>query len=309
MTQNLSSPIAFFSYNRPDHTRRSLEALRANYLASQSRLFIFSDGAKNDSAREGVEQVREYISTVDGFASVDVVERPHNYGCAKNIIDGITQVVNEFGRVIVVEDDILTSPYFLSYMNDALELYKDDDNVAVISGYLHPMYYGHTKPDGFFSYDLGTWGWGTWQRSWKDYEYDAAKILKQIQDAGLEDKYNYGLKSKPCSGWLILAAGKSSIWDYQLQAVMFLLGRMTLRPGRTFTNNIGLDGTGLHCGTCDYNAFNLHLAEEYHPLKKIPVELDMRMYEIFRKSLMPRSLPYRAVRKIWRIFKRVFLKH
>ncbi|MBQ3403496.1 MAG: glycosyltransferase [Synergistaceae bacterium] len=296
--------MAFFCYNRPEHTRKTLEALKANYLAPGSRLFIFSDGPKDDAALEGVRKVREYIATVDGFASVEIIEREKNYGCSGNIIDGITQVVNEFGRVIVVEDDILTSPWFLRYVNDALELYKDDDNVAIISGYLHPRYLRAYKdmPQSFFMRVPMIWGWGTWQRSWKDYEYDAGKLLEQIRAQGREDEYNYCLKNKPRTRNLQAQAdGKVGTWDYQLDASMFLKRRLSLCPGRTFTNNIGHDGTGIHCGIADYDSVNVKLSDEYEPLRKIPVELDEKVYEVHRKSLIPPSLPYRAVRKLWRI--------
>ena len=156
------SPVAFFCYNRPEHTRRVLEALRANYLAKDTPLFIFSDAPKNEHAVKGVEEVRRYLRTVDGFKSVTITERPQNYGCAKNIIDGITQVVNEFERVIIVEDDILTSPYFLKYMNDALELYKDDDKVGMITGFLHKSYYPSDEklPESFFMDNIAGWGLG-----------------------------------------------------------------------------------------------------------------------------------------------------
>ena len=276
--------------------------MRANYLAPQSRLFIFSDGPRDESAREGVEQVRQYIHQVDGFASIEIIERDRNYGCAKNIIDGITQVVNEFGRIIIVEDDILTSPYFLSYMNEALELYKDDDRVGTVNGYISPILAANNPPENFFTREVAIWGWGTWSRVWKYYNYDAGQLLAQIQAAGLEDKYNYGLKSKPRSNNLkAQAAGKVGTWDYQLDATLCLHGKLSLRSGKAFSNNIGFDGTGIHCGTADYGKINVQLADEYEPLKKIPVEVDERMYKVYKKSITPPSLLYRAVRKIWRI--------
>ncbi|MBQ7593880.1 MAG: glycosyltransferase, partial [Synergistaceae bacterium] len=121
MSQSPVAPIAYFVYNRPDHVKRSLEALRKNYLAPQSKLFIFSDGPANEKAVQGVQEVREYLkdkSHTDGFASVEIIERETNHGCGVNIVEGITQVANEFGRLVIVEDDILTSPYFLTYIND-----------------------------------------------------------------------------------------------------------------------------------------------------------------------------------------------
>ena len=304
----LSSPVAFFCYDRPEHTRRTLEALANNHLASQSKLFIFSDGFKDETSRLGVEAVREYISSVNGFASVEIILREENYGCAKNIIQGITQLTYEFGRVIVVEDDILTSPYFLTYMNEGLELYKDDERVGAISGVLSPSYkdIAEKLPQSFFMYGVGIWGWGTWLRAWRSYDYDAWNLLKRIRAAGLEDKYNYGLKHKPRTRNLVAQGlGRVGTWDYQLVAGEFLHGRVTLYPGRSLTNNIGCDGTGEHCGVEDYEATNMMLAEEYESLKKIPVEVDKDIYEVFlqkfRQNNPSRSLLHRAARKIWRI--------
>ena len=280
--------------------------MKENDLASDSRLFIFSDGPKdNEKSREGVAKVREYISSVDGFASVDVIARESNYGCARNIVEGITQIVNEFGRVIVVEDDILTSRYFLRYMNDALELYKDDNKAGAVSAYIQPMYVNKGLPQSFFSHDVGLWGWGTWQRVWKDYEFDAGILLEKIRKAGLEEKFNYGLKLKPCTRELTsVAADGVDTWDFQVKGSLFLHGRYVLKPCKPFSNNIGFDGTGLHCGTTDYNKVNAVLAEEYTPLERIPVELNMLADKLYYRAMVRSySIPYRTLRKIWRMVK------
>ena len=303
MTQ-MFSPIAFFCYNRPDHAQRSLEALRANYLASQSELFIFSDGAKNDSARQGVEKVRQYISSVDGFASVNIIERTQNYGCARNIIDGITQVVNEFGRVIIVEDDILACPFFLRCMNEGLEIYKDDENVASVGGFLRRYKNAGQLPQSFFMHD-GIWGWGTWQRAWKDYDFDAAKLLDKINSMGIENEFNYNLKRHIWTDMLkSVAEGKLDTWDVQWRAVNFIHGRLSLYPCRTLTKNIGVDGSGTHGGSSKVDRLNGEFPETFEPLKRVPVELNQYAYELERravKKIVQPSLPYRILRKIYRI--------
>jgi hypothetical protein len=136
-SQNSGSlaPIAFFVYNRLQHTKRTLEALAANTLASESDLFIFSDAPKNEQAEEGVRAVREYIRTVKGFKSVTVQEREKNEGVLNSINSGVTELCGRFGRVISVEDDIVTSSRFLQFMNDSLEKYKDDERVFSVSAF------------------------------------------------------------------------------------------------------------------------------------------------------------------------------
>ena len=157
------APIALFCYRRLDVLTQTVEALKNNILAKDSELIIFSDGYKNEDDKVGVENVREYLKTIDGFKSVKISEALQNKGLANSIIEGVTNVVDEYGKIIVVEDDILTSPYFLNYMNDALEMYENDDNVASISGYTYPI---KTNEQSFFIKGANCWGWATWKRSW-----------------------------------------------------------------------------------------------------------------------------------------------
>ena len=123
------SPIVLFVYNRLWHTRQTIEALQKNELASQSELFIYADGARNENEIDQVFEVRCYIEEVEGFKKVTITERDKNWGLANSIINGVTQIVNKYGRVIVLEDDLVTSPFFLRYMNDALDIYKDNNEI------------------------------------------------------------------------------------------------------------------------------------------------------------------------------------
>ncbi|ETK02929.1 hypothetical protein N425_01640, partial [Tannerella sp. oral taxon BU063 isolate Cell 2] len=130
------APIVLFTYNRPVHTRQTIDALLKNEYASESDLIIFSDAPKNCVAEDGVRQTRAYLREITGFRSIKLIERAENMGLAANIIDGVTQVVNEYGRIIVLEDDLLTSPFFLKYMNEALSMYEDANEVISVHGYI-----------------------------------------------------------------------------------------------------------------------------------------------------------------------------
>src|SRR5688500_18636202 len=145
------SPIALFAYNRPRHTRQTVEALSRNILAPESELFVFSDGAKNDAAVDLVKETRDYLSAIRGFKKVTIIERDKNYGLGKNIIAGVTEIINQFGRIIVLEDDLITSPYFLQFMNEALELHQPNTKVLSIHGYMYPV--KKPVPDNFFLID------------------------------------------------------------------------------------------------------------------------------------------------------------
>src|SRR5262245_24975653 len=130
-----AAPIALFTYNRPDHTRQTVEALRKNELAEETDLLVFSDAPGRPDDAERVRQVREYVDTISGFKSVRVVARARNLGLAGSIIDGVTQVCGESGRAIVLEDDLVTSPFFLGFMNKALDTYASEDRVGSVHGY------------------------------------------------------------------------------------------------------------------------------------------------------------------------------
>ena len=148
-------PIILFVYNRPWHTRQTVKALQKNELAGRSDLFIFSDGPKDEQTEKAVQKVREYIHTIDGFQTVTIREREENWGLANSIIDGVTQIVNEYGRVIVLEDDLMTSPFFLRYMNDALNLYECEEKVISIHGYIYPL--SEKLPSTFFLRGTDYW--------------------------------------------------------------------------------------------------------------------------------------------------------
>jgi len=131
------SPIVLFVYNRPEHTKKTIEALQKNELAKDSELFIYYDGPKNEDIKEKVNEVREYIKGIQGFKKITIIERDKNFGLANNMIQGVSEIFNTFEKVIVLEDDLVTSKYFLKFMNSTLEFYNGIDKIFVVSGYSH----------------------------------------------------------------------------------------------------------------------------------------------------------------------------
>src|ERR1700730_1905408 len=157
--QNLA-PIVLFVYNRPEHTRRTRSYLQKNLLAEESRLYIFSDGPKTDDDKTKVEQVRQLIKEVTGFKAIKVIIRKENLGLANSIISGITQLVNEYGKVIVFEDDLLSSPYTLQYFNEALTCFVNDIEVMHVGAYMYDLP-DKKLPQTFFYRAATSWGWAT----------------------------------------------------------------------------------------------------------------------------------------------------
>ena len=170
-----TAPIALFTFNRPNHTRQTVEALARNDLAAESELFVFSDGPRTPAESPAIESVREYIRKTTGFRSVSLICRPNNLGLSRSIISGVSQICDRYGAVIVVEDDIVTSPFFLRYMNDALRVYRDTPEVVCVHGYVYTT--GSSLPETFFIRGADCWGWATWTRGWKIFEKDGAFLL------------------------------------------------------------------------------------------------------------------------------------
>ena len=238
------APIALFTYSRADHTRQAVESLLLNKEAAESDLYIFSDGPKTEEKREAVEENRRYIHSITGFKSIHIVEREKNWGLANSLIAGITDVVNRYGRVIVVEDDLILSPYFLQYMNEALEKYKDEDKVGAISGFVFPT--TAPLPETFFLSYFHCWGWATWKRSWDLLETDSKLLLRKMRFK--ERKFDLNHYAGNYGILYCQHKGKVDSWYIRFYASLFLAGKLNLFPNRSLVLNGGLDNSGTHCG-------------------------------------------------------------
>ena len=244
--ENLA-PIVLFTYNRLEHTQQTVEALQKNVYAKESDLFIYSDGAKKDDDINTVNEIRNYLHTIDGFKSVKIIERIKKWGLARNIIDGVTKIVNEYGKIIVLEDDIVTSKYFLKYMNDALAVYKNESRVMMVSGYMFPVA-DEKLTNTYFLPIMSSWGWATWKRSWDLYERNPEKLVKEyaeekISRFNLEDTYDFWRQvtdnyDKTIHSWAIFA--------YEM---MFRQNGVCLFPSLSLVHNVGFDNSGVHCGS------------------------------------------------------------
>jgi len=248
------APIILFVYNRPWHTEQTVEALKMNELVSKSDFFIFSDGskAKND---ENVEKVREYIKTIDGFKSVTIIEREKNFGLANSVISGVTDVVNRYGKVIVLEDDVVTSQNFLEFINEALFKYEGAERVYSISGYNVPMDVPvEYKEDVFLTHRYSSQGWGTWKDRWKEADWSVENWEEVFSKKEINNLFRRGGDDLP----YILKAqmnGTLNSWAIRWYYSHFRKNRFTIFPIKSLVENIGFDGTGVHCGNAE-NSLN-----------------------------------------------------
>jgi len=244
------APIILFVYNRPWHTKMTIEALKENFLASQTDLFIYADGAKSDDTSNKVDEVREYIKKVEGFKKVEVIEQVKNYGLSNSIINGVTKVVNEYGKIIVLEDDMVCSPYFIKFMNDALDFYSNSDNVWHISGWTYPIELISEK-DVYFYRVMECWGWATWKGNWSYYEKNTKKLMKEFSKSDI-NRFNL---DNTYNSWLQIQLNRimyMDTWAIYWYATIFKENGLCVNPTKSFVKNIGLDGSGQNCKDTSY---------------------------------------------------------
>ena len=239
------APIVLLTYNRPEHTRRTLEALLQNELCADSELYIFSDGWRTEEDRAAVLQVREQIAALEGFKAVHMQMNSSNVGLAANVMEGVTQVVRQHGRVIVVEDDLIVSPTFLSFMNRALERYKDEERVGHVHGFCYPDMPGG---DAYLIRWAGSWGWATWERAWEHFNADGRELLKELKRRRLTRLFDFNGTYKYTRMLRRQIKGVNNSWAIRWYASLFLSGMLALNAGESLVQNIGFDGSGTHSG-------------------------------------------------------------
>ena len=254
------APVVLFTYNRLTHTKATLANLKKNILASKTPLYIYSDGAKNNEDENSVDEVRNYLKNIEGFLSLKIIARQNNWGLAKNIIDGVSEVLQHYENVIVLEDDLLTSPYFLNYMNDALDYYEKNEAVISIHGYVYPV--KEKLPDTFFIKGADCWGWATWKSRWKLFEKDGTKLLHQLEQKSLTYQFDFEGSYYFTQMLKDQIMGKNNSWAIRWNASAFLNNKLTLYPGHSLVQNIGHDNSGVH--SSESHDFDVDLYD--HPI-------------------------------------------
>lgn len=274
------SPIILFVYNRPWHTQQTVEALQKNELASESVLYVFADGPKPDATEEqlnNIRETREYVRQITGFKEIYIEEAEKNKGLANSIIGGVTKVINQYGKVIVVEDDLVTHRFFLRFVNDALDVYKDDLRLFMVTGCNYnvkiPRLY---KKKVYIAHRSGSHGWGTWKDRWDLADWEVKGYNALNGDLDEVKRFNRGGEDM----MPMLQAqmeGKIDSWAIRWDYCMYKNDAYCIRPIETFVYNIGFDGSGVHCGTMSMDGF---VAPFYHDTK----------YKIrLKKNIQPNS--------------------
>jgi hypothetical protein len=246
------APIILFAYNRPWHTLQTLQSLKKNALAEESILFIYIDGPKKDASEEQkkkIEEVRQVCEQEKWCKEVHIIRSPENKGLSASVLSGVTEIVNRYKKVIVLEDDLVSDIYFLKFMNDTLDMYENDETVVSVTGYIYPV--PEKLPEAFFLKGADCWGWATWKRSWDLLEINGQKLLADLREKQLAEDFDF-YNTYPYTSMLEdQVQGKNNSWAILWYASAYLKNKFTLYPGFSLIQNIGNDSSGTHSHSTD----------------------------------------------------------
>lgn len=279
------APIALFVYKRPEHTRQTIENLMQCPEFEASPIHVFSDAAKKPEDEEKVTETRIMVNAMLGEkAKIVVAEK--NQGLANSIISGVSRLLEEYDRVIVLEDDLLVSPRFLSYMNTALETYRNESSVMQVSGYMFPVKEFENQTEAIFLPFISSWGWGTWRRAWKYFDPNATgweilKTDKQMRSRfNLDQAYDYFemLKAQ--------MSGEADSWAIRWYWSVFKNNGYVVYPPLSHVDNIGLDGTGTHGS---FNGKKFKQITETTPIStedfSAPIHMNLKAFKLVQSSI------------------------
>ena len=280
------APVLIFTYNRPWHTLQTLTSVRNNTLASSSDIIIYSDGPKISASPDdsrNIEKVREIIHRQDWDLNIKVRTSSTNKGLAKSIIEGVTETLREYEHVIVLEDDMVVSPHFLTYMNEALTKYENEGSVISVHGFNLPINY--KVP--FFLKGADCWGWATWRRGWSLFRSDGRLLMNEIMER--KSSYEFDLEGAYQYTEMLQNQidGKNNSWAIRWYASAFLENKLTLYPGISLVRNIGNDNSGTH--RQDGQFMKTEVSDEKIVLQDIPIKESTLARELISKYLLKHS--------------------
>lgn len=263
------APVACFCYNRVDHLLITLKALLKCPEAKKTDLFIFSDGARNIADIEKVNNLRKSLKKIKNFQSISIIHRKTNYGLALNLIDGIDRIVNQYGQVIVLEDDVVVEKCFLTFMNKALNTYEPIKKIFTISACISCNAFSNDN-EVLFSEMAGCWGWAIWKDRWELYEKNTEKSFNELSDMKFRERLNIG--NRVNISWMIDAThkGERNCWECYLNYTSVKYNLLNVYPPKTIITNIGQDGTGIHGAQNEVkHGYNLDVSKLKFPTSSI----------------------------------------
>ena len=271
------APVVLFAFNRPIHTKRTLEALAENNLADRTRLIVYCDGPRDQCDADAVAAVCDIVREARGFLSVELRASAQNKGLANSIIEGVSSICEEYGRVIVMEDDLVTSRAFLSFMNQALDRYEAEPGVWHVSGWNYPVPQDGLG-DAFFLRVMNCWGWATWQDRWRHYRKDTDALIKSFTPSDIM-KFSLNGAGDFWKQVELNASGQINTWAIYWYATIFKNNGLCLNPAASYVLNIGHDGSGTH-GSNSKGTYDSLLCEKHEV--NMPVSINESPLAIHR---------------------------
>lgn len=285
ITENILAPVAVFAYNRLDKIKACLEALEKCELAYKVNLFVFADGYKGEKDKEKVSEVQNWlqkyaISENLTFSNVSVDIKKHNVGLADSIISGVTDLMDKYGKVIVVEDDLIVSPYFLRYMNEGLEFYKNNKMIWAMASYGYDLKalkkYDH---DIYFGYRASSWGWASWKDRWDTVDWEVSDYHQLMEDKKAQKKFCRG--GRDLLTYLTMQMnGQSDSWAIRWNYAASKQDMLTVYPRLGLVSNHGFDGSGTHSGKSGYKEV-LNQGKNGYDIKFENLQLDKKITREF----------------------------
>lgn len=280
------APVVLFVYNRADHLKKTYEALSRCDLAKETDLYIFSDGPKNEQAKVQVEEVRvalKQIATSGDFQSVTLRESVENRGLAASIIAGVTEVISQYGKAIVLEDDCVASPYLLSFMNNSLNFYEEEKTIGSVAGFTPQLDYPESfRDDVFFAYRSCSWGWATWADRWSGVDWE----LNQMQDFYRKPELVKRLNANGADRFIRLyrqTKGNGSSWSVRFGAHLARNNQFTVYPRYSYIENVGCDETGVHSTRDDAEKMAVDISKSIARPRLIVPKINPQLQQIMKK--------------------------
>ena len=281
------APIVLFVYNRVDHTQKIIESIGRCPEALESELYIFSDGPKNEQAASKVKEVRAYIHNEKiqaSFKNVNIIEAPKNKGLANSVISGVTRVMNQYGRAIVVEDDNIAAPGFLRFMNAALDFYEHNPRIWSIGGYTPKITIPSDYKHDVFIMDKGSsYAWATWKDRWDSIDWEIRDYPSFKRNFRLRRAFNR-VGNDRCDMLQAQMEGRIDSWAIRFTYNAFRQNKMFVLPAKSLISNTGNDGSGVHVGNGD-TRFDVDIEDCMQELKLEDVEFDRRIQKEIAKLM------------------------
>ena len=300
------APIVLFAYNRPHYLRETLEALASNKESQESHLYIFCDGAKEGASIEdlsAIEKVRALSKEKKWCNTVTVLESEVNNGLSKAIISGVTQILKEHNSIIVLEDDLVTSPFFLNYMNTALDKYENNHDVISVVGYNYPLNFEDHTSETYFLKNADCLGWATWKRGWNLFEEDALVLIKKLEETNSVKEFNFDNQYPYLKMLKSVAEGKVNSWAIRWYASSFVNNKLSVFPKKSLIRHIGHVGSNIKADNTDVFGWDISMnpVRNYEAIVTELAENRLKLSKHFKKYNR-RRLSVSSIRYAYRRF-------